>query len=133
MSLATRWPAADRSSPSIWSSRRGGETRPRGSYHRQVDDLRRSWWPARWCDCASNFSEAARRLGVSRQTLSYLIRQLGIDGNAASGTVEGRGVAAQAGAQPFGDALEPFAIDLVEGGGLVGIHVEHGDQLAARS
>jgi two-component system NtrC family response regulator len=56
---------------------------PRGSYHRQIDDLRRHLVSEALARYANNFSEAARWLGVSRQTLSYLMRQFGIDGTGA--------------------------------------------------
>ncbi|MFY9824480.1 MAG: sigma 54-interacting transcriptional regulator, partial [Thermoanaerobaculia bacterium] len=56
---------------------------PRGSYHRQLDDLRRHLVAEAVARHPDNFSEAARWLGVSRQTLSYLMRQFGIDGTGA--------------------------------------------------
>jgi len=59
------------------------EDSPRGSYHRQLDDLRRRQVIAALQRYPNNLSEAARWLGVSRQTLSYLTRRFGIDGNGA--------------------------------------------------
>jgi len=59
------------------------EDSPRGTYHRQLDDLRRRQVIAALQRHPNNFSEAARWLGVSRQTLSYLMRRFGIDGNGA--------------------------------------------------
>ncbi|HEV7503867.1 MAG TPA: sigma 54-interacting transcriptional regulator [Thermoanaerobaculia bacterium] len=54
---------------------------PRGSYHRQIDDVRRRQVIDALGRYPNNFSEAARWLGISRQTLSYLMRRLGIDAN----------------------------------------------------
>jgi DNA-binding NtrC family response regulator len=59
------------------------EDLPRGSYHRQLDDLRRRLVTESLQRYPNNFSEAARWLGVSRQTLSYLMRRFGLDGNGA--------------------------------------------------
>jgi DNA-binding NtrC family response regulator len=56
---------------------------PRGSYHRELDDLRRRRVIEALGRYPNNFSEAARWLGVSRQTLSYLMRRFRIDGNGA--------------------------------------------------
>ncbi len=50
------------------------------AYHRQVDDLRRALLDKALRASGGNRAEAARRLGLSRQALSYLVRQLGIDG-----------------------------------------------------
>jgi transcriptional regulator with GAF, ATPase, and Fis domain len=61
----------------------GSVDSPRGSYHREIDDLRRRRVTEALQRYPNNFSEAARWLGVSRQTLSYLMRQFGIDGNGA--------------------------------------------------
>ena len=61
----------------------GAEDSPRGSYHRQLDDLRRRQVSEALQRYPNHFSEAARWLGVSRQTLSYLMRRFGIDGNGA--------------------------------------------------
>ncbi|HTG33812.1 MAG TPA: sigma 54-interacting transcriptional regulator [Thermoanaerobaculia bacterium] len=55
----------------------GGE--PAGSYHQQVDALRRRLVAEALEDCAGNYTRAAGRLGVSRQAVSYLIRQLGLE------------------------------------------------------
>jgi transcriptional regulator with AAA-type ATPase domain/tetratricopeptide (TPR) repeat protein len=54
----------------------GGE--PAGSYHQQVDALRRRLVAEALEDCAGNYTRVAGRLGVSRQAVSYLIRQLGL-------------------------------------------------------
>jgi transcriptional regulator with AAA-type ATPase domain len=49
-----------------------------GSYHQQVEDLRRQLVRDAIAAAAGNHAEAARRLGISRQALSYLVRQLGL-------------------------------------------------------
>ena len=49
-----------------------------GSYHQQVEDLRRRLVRDAIAAAAGNHAEAARRLGISRQALSYLVRQLGL-------------------------------------------------------
>jgi len=54
---------------------------PRGSYHRQLDDLRRRQVVEALERHPDNFSAAARWLGVSRQTFSYYVRRFGIGGN----------------------------------------------------
>ncbi len=59
-----------------------GAGAPEAPYHQQVDALRRAL-VARAMEECGNRAEAARRLGISRQALSYLIRQLGLDGQAA--------------------------------------------------
>ena len=51
---------------------------PAGSYHQQVDALRRRLVAEALEDCAGNYTRVAGRLGVSRQAVSYLIRQLGL-------------------------------------------------------
>jgi DNA-binding NtrC family response regulator len=51
---------------------------PRGSYHRQLDDLRRRQVVEALERHPDNFSAAARWLGVSRQTFSYYLRRFGI-------------------------------------------------------
>jgi DNA-binding NtrC family response regulator len=52
---------------------------PEAPYHQQVDALRRRLVIEALEDCGGHRAEAARRLGISRQALSYLIRQLGLD------------------------------------------------------
>jgi DNA-binding NtrC family response regulator len=52
---------------------------PAGSYHQQVDALRRRLVAEALEDCAGNYTRVAGRLGVSRQAVSYLIRQLGLE------------------------------------------------------
>jgi DNA-binding NtrC family response regulator len=52
---------------------------PAGSYHQQVDALRRRLVAEAMADCAGNYTRVAGRLGVSRQAVSYLIRQLGLE------------------------------------------------------
>ncbi len=47
-------------------------------YHREVDALRRRLVVDALAACHRNRAEAARRLGLSRQALSYLVRQLGL-------------------------------------------------------
>jgi DNA-binding NtrC family response regulator len=49
-----------------------------GSYHQQVESLRRQLVVEAIAGAAGNHAEAARRLGISRQALSYLVRQLGL-------------------------------------------------------
>jgi DNA-binding NtrC family response regulator len=49
-----------------------------GSYARQVDALRRRLVVEALEASGGNRAEAARRLGISRQALSYLVRQLGL-------------------------------------------------------
>ncbi|HWM93228.1 MAG TPA: sigma 54-interacting transcriptional regulator [Thermoanaerobaculia bacterium] len=49
---------------------------PEGSYHQQVEALRRRLITEALAACGGNHAEAARRLGLSRQSISYLIRQL---------------------------------------------------------
>jgi len=49
-----------------------------GSYHQQVESLRRQLVADAIAAAAGNHAEAARRLGISRQALSYLVRQLGL-------------------------------------------------------
>ncbi|HEX9943819.1 MAG TPA: sigma 54-interacting transcriptional regulator [Thermoanaerobaculia bacterium] len=52
---------------------------PESSYHQQVDALRRRLVLQAMTECGGNRAEAARRLGISRQALSYFVKQLGID------------------------------------------------------
>ncbi len=49
-----------------------------GDYHQQVEELRRKLVGEALAQAHGNRSEAARRLGLSRQALSYLVRQLGL-------------------------------------------------------
>ncbi|HVT15743.1 MAG TPA: sigma 54-interacting transcriptional regulator [Thermoanaerobaculia bacterium] len=49
-----------------------------GSYHQQVDALRRRLVQEALAASGGRCAEAARRLGISRQALSYLVRQLGL-------------------------------------------------------
>jgi len=49
-----------------------------GSYHQQVENLRRRLVVEAIAAAAGNHAGAARRLGISRQALSYLVRQLGL-------------------------------------------------------
>ncbi|HEV8577540.1 MAG TPA: sigma 54-interacting transcriptional regulator [Thermoanaerobaculia bacterium] len=59
-----------------------GASAPEAPYHQQVDSLRRRLVTGALEECG-NRAEAARRLGISRQALSYLVRQLGLEGRAA--------------------------------------------------
>jgi len=59
-----------------------GASAPEAPYHQQVDALRRQLVAGALAECG-NRAEAARRLGISRQALSYLVRQLGLEGIAA--------------------------------------------------
>ncbi|MFP5287453.1 MAG: sigma-54 interaction domain-containing protein, partial [Thermoanaerobaculia bacterium] len=52
------------------------QTAPAGSYHQQVEALRRRLITAALARHGNNHAEAARELGLSRQSISYLIRQL---------------------------------------------------------
>ena len=49
-----------------------------GSYKKQIDALRRRLVAEALAQCDGNHSRVAGRLGVSRQSVSYLIRQLGL-------------------------------------------------------
>lgn len=51
-------------------------TAPAGSYHQQVEALRRRLITEALARHGNNHAEAARELGLSRQSISYLIRQL---------------------------------------------------------
>lgn len=51
---------------------------PRGSYHERVEDFRRELVAEAVAAAGGNRAEAARQLGLSRQALSYLTRQLDI-------------------------------------------------------
>ena len=51
---------------------------PVGDYHRQVEDFRRRLVEDALAATDGNRSEAARRLGITRQALSYLVKSLGI-------------------------------------------------------
>jgi two-component system response regulator HydG len=54
------------------------EKAPAKFYHRAVEAVRRHEIEAALATCDGNRTKAARRLGMSRQGLSYLMRQLGI-------------------------------------------------------
>ena len=56
------------------------ESRPAasGTYHQQVETFRRRLVEEALLAAQGNRAEAARRLGLTRQALSYLVRQLGI-------------------------------------------------------
>jgi len=47
---------------------------PQGTYHEQVEAFRRGLIRSTLVECGGNRSEAARRLGLGRQTLAYLAR-----------------------------------------------------------
>ncbi|MEE8277182.1 MAG: sigma 54-interacting transcriptional regulator [Thermoanaerobaculia bacterium] len=51
---------------------------PVGGYHQKVEDYRRRLVQEALTACSGNRAEAARRLGLSRQALSYLVRKLRI-------------------------------------------------------
>jgi DNA-binding NtrC family response regulator len=51
---------------------------PAGGYHQQVEALRRRLIADALVATGGNRAEAARRLGLSRQALSYLVRELGL-------------------------------------------------------
>ena len=56
----------------------GNGSRPAG-YHQQVEALRRRLVAEALAEAGGNQSAAARRLGLSRQSLSYLVRSLEIE------------------------------------------------------
>jgi transcriptional regulator with GAF, ATPase, and Fis domain len=49
-----------------------------GTYHEQVEDFRRGLIATAVAESGGNLAAAARRLGLTRQALSYLVRQLGL-------------------------------------------------------
>jgi DNA-binding NtrC family response regulator len=51
---------------------------PAGTYHQQLEAFRRGLVAQALAECEGNQAEAAGRLGLSRQTVSYLSRQLGL-------------------------------------------------------
>lgn len=51
---------------------------PVGDYHRQIESFRRDLVERALRAADGNRAEAARRLGLTRQALSYLVRQLGL-------------------------------------------------------
>jgi two-component system response regulator HydG len=96
--LAQRWPGNVRELENVLAvaaalAGGGGETigidhlelpepaggAPAGSYHQQVESFRRRLVAQAIAESGGNHAEAAGRLGISRQTVSYLVRQLGID------------------------------------------------------
>jgi DNA-binding NtrC family response regulator len=56
----------------------GERAAPAGDYHRRVEDYRRRLVSDAMAATDGNRAEAARRLGLSRQALSYLVRTLGL-------------------------------------------------------
>jgi transcriptional regulator with GAF, ATPase, and Fis domain len=56
----------------------GGAAPADGSYHQQVESFRRGLIEAAITASDGNHAAAAVRLGLSRQTVSYLVRQLGL-------------------------------------------------------
>jgi two-component system, NtrC family, response regulator len=60
----------------------GDACAPEAPYQQQVDAFRRQLVAREIEGCGGNRADAARRLGISRQALSYLVRQLGLDGRA---------------------------------------------------
>jgi transcriptional regulator with PAS, ATPase and Fis domain len=59
---------------------RGGAEEPSGSYRERVDAFRRRTVEQALAKCGGNRTHAAREMGVSRQALLYLIRELGVRG-----------------------------------------------------
>ena len=57
----------------------GGRVEPEGSYHQRVESYRRRLVEDALTAARGNRAEAARRLGLTRQALSYLVKQLRID------------------------------------------------------
>ena len=55
------------------------------AYHQELDDFRRAMLRKALRAANGNRAEAARRLGLSRQALSYLVRQLGLDDEPGAG------------------------------------------------
>jgi DNA-binding NtrC family response regulator len=54
----------------------GGAAAPASDYHRRVDAFRRELVASALAEAGGNRAAAARKLGLSRQALSYLVRQL---------------------------------------------------------
>ena len=57
----------------------GTDAAPRGDYHRELDAFRRRKLTGALSAAGGNRAEAARRLGLTRQALAYLIRRLHLD------------------------------------------------------
>ena len=55
------------------------EVAPAGDYHRELDALRRRKLTGALTAAGGNRAEAARRLGLTRQALSYLVRRLHLE------------------------------------------------------
>ncbi len=53
-------------------------TSPRGEYHQLLDDFRKQLVTAALAESGGNRAQAARKLGLTRQALSYLVRRLGL-------------------------------------------------------
>jgi DNA-binding NtrC family response regulator len=51
----------------------------KGDYHQMVEQYRRDLISKAMSETGGNRAAAARRLGLSRQALSYLVRQLGLN------------------------------------------------------
>ena len=64
------------------------------AYHQEIDDVRRRLLRTALRAAGGNRAEAARRLGLSRQALSYLVLHLGLD---AGGPYGGAGAAGSGG------------------------------------
>lgn len=62
----------------------------RAPWHDWLDRLKRERLRAELEACGRNQAEVARRLGLTRQALSYLVRQLGLTGEPGVGGVQGR-------------------------------------------
>jgi len=54
------------------------ESAAAGNYHQQVEAFRRRLVERALAECGGNQAGAAEKLGISRQTVSYLVRQLGL-------------------------------------------------------
>jgi two-component system response regulator HydG len=50
-----------------------------GTYHQQIEAFRRGLVARALAECGGNQAGAAEKLGISRQTVSYLVRQLGLE------------------------------------------------------
>lgn len=57
------------------------------AYHQEIDDFRRALLRRALRASAGNRAEAARRLGLSRQALSYLVLHLGLEPEEGSGSL----------------------------------------------
>jgi transcriptional regulator of acetoin/glycerol metabolism len=62
-----------------------GGTQERATWHEWLDQLKRERLRAELEACGGNQAQVGRRLGLTRQALSYLTRQLGLAGTIRGG------------------------------------------------